>query len=409
MLESPASFRLQARFQERRDSLIGVGTTIFSRGGKASSSPARPDGHDNGPGGRSFHVERRRPEQSRDLPDPASALRSGDDDADESQFRAVEKHLAAGRPAAFWDFFQKPLQYLIGGDRRPAGSPRRVHQETARGEPRPVPFGGDDRGRAPRRSVAHVRRCRTTSRTCRNTSRAPPRPGDLGAFLRDRLTPGMRNVRVTVVGSGPHRFTPVRLPQGLWLELRVEPFAAAEPPSWSPHPNATGPSPIELRERCLALSNMVLRHEEPSRLEHLIHVEDGHLVLSRCQFIAQGSADDFPGDLIAFTAASTRPYPNEPNRLLLSFPVDRPVCRIDESVQIAGGTALRLELGRGLVCAMQCAIAGAANAVELLPSPVSRQRFEADLVMDRCTMTSEHSVIRLGPWPVRRRGRIVPG
>ena len=73
-----------------------------------------------------------------------------------------------------------------------------------------------------------------------------PWSGDLGAFLRDQLTPGMRNVRVTVSGSGPHRFTPIRLPQGLWLEIRVEPLAAAEPPSWSPQPDSTGPALIEL-------------------------------------------------------------------------------------------------------------------------------------------------------------------
>ena len=103
------------------------------------------------------------------------------------------------------------------------------------------------------------------------------------------------------LGRGHIVSRPLRLPPGLWLEIRVEPFAAAEPPSWSPQPNATGPALIELREGALVLSNLVLRHEETSRLEHLIHVEDGHLVLSRCQFIAQGSSADFPGDLIAFT------------------------------------------------------------------------------------------------------------
>ena len=72
---------------------------------------------------------------------------------------------------------------------------------------------------------------------------------------------------------------------------------------------------------------------------------------------------------------------------------------MDESVLISGGTALRVELGRGFVALTQCAIAAGTSAVELLPSRVSRQRFEADLVMDHCTMTSEHSIIRLGPWP----------
>ena len=73
------------------------------------------------------------------------------------------------------------------------------------------------------------------------------------------------------------------------------------------------------REGALILSRFVLRHDETSRLEHLIHVEDGHLILSRCQFISQGSSSDFPGNLIAFTSVSTRPYPDEPSRLLFSI------------------------------------------------------------------------------------------
>ncbi len=231
-----------------------------------------------------------------------------------------------------------------------------------------------------------------------------PWAGDLGAFLRDQLALGMRNVRVTVTGSGPHRFTPVRLTPGLWLEIRVEPLATAKPPSWSPQPNTTGPALIELREGALILSNLVLRHEETSRLEHLISVDHGHLVLSRCQFIAPGSSAEFPGNLIAFTAASTQHYPNEPGRSLFSPSADRPVCRIHESVLITGGTALKAELGRGLVALTQCAIAAGTSAVELLPSAVSRQRFEADLILDRCTMASERSVIRLGPWTGKAPG-----
>ncbi len=106
---------------------------------------------------------------------------------------------------------------------------------------------------------------------------APPWDGDLGAFLRDRLTPGLAHARVHVLGSGHNRFTPVRLPRDLWLEIRVEPLATAEPPSWSPQPNASGPALIELHGGALVLSNLILRHEETSHLEHLIHVEEGHL------------------------------------------------------------------------------------------------------------------------------------
>jgi eukaryotic-like serine/threonine-protein kinase len=227
---------------------------------------------------------------------------------------------------------------------------------------------------------------------------APPWGGDLGAFLRDRLTPGLAHARVHVVGSGQHRFTPVRLPQDLWLELRVDPLAMAEPPSWSPQPNATGPALIELYGGALVLSNFILRHEETSRLEHLIHVEDGHLVLSRCQFTAPATSPDFAGDLIAFRSLSTQPYPVEPNRQIFATQVDRPVCCLHESLLITGGVALRAELGKGIVALTECAIAAGDAGVDLLPSKVSRRRFEADLLMDHCTMTSERSIVRLGPW-----------
>jgi eukaryotic-like serine/threonine-protein kinase len=227
---------------------------------------------------------------------------------------------------------------------------------------------------------------------------APPWEGDLGSFLRDRLTTGVRHARVRVVGSGQHRFTPLRLPQHLWLELRVEPLATAEPPSWSPEPNATGPALIEIQGGALVLSNVILRHNETSRLEHLISVENGHLVLSRCQFTAPGTSPEFGGDLIAFRSLSTQPYPVDPTRPVFASEVDRPVCRLHESLLITGGVAVKVELGKGMVVLTECAIAAGITGIELLPSKVSRQRFEADLVVDHCTLTSERSIVRMGPW-----------
>jgi serine/threonine-protein kinase len=227
---------------------------------------------------------------------------------------------------------------------------------------------------------------------------ASPWNGDLGAFLRDQLTPGMKHVRVRVVGSGSHRFTPVRLAEGLRLEIRVEPFAAAEPPSWSPDTSATGSGLIELKGGALILSHVILRHDESSRLSHLIHIEEGHLVLSQCQITAPAPSGDFAGNLIAFGSISTRPYPDDPSRPLFASRVDRPVCRLDESVLITGGTALSAELGLGLVALTQCAVAAGVTGVELRPSRVARRRFDADLVLDSCTMTSERAIVRLGPW-----------
>jgi serine/threonine-protein kinase len=232
----------------------------------------------------------------------------------------------------------------------------------------------------------------------------PPWQGDLGAFLRDRLPAGIRHARVRVVGSGRHLFSPVRLARGLQLEIRVEPYSAAEPPSWSPPPAATGTALLEVQGGVLAVANMVVRHDESSRLDHLIHVEDGSLVLSHCQLIAPASSGDFAGDLISFRSVSTQRRPIDPLRGVFAEPVDRPVCRLVDSLLITGATALKAELGLGLVALSQCAVAAGGTGVELVPAKVARQRFEADLWLDHCTMTSEHSIIRMGAWPGRAPG-----
>ncbi len=194
------------------------------------------------------------------------------------------------------------------------------------------------------------------------------------------------------------------LPRGLRLEIRVEPYSAAEPPSWSPLPQATGLALIELREGALILSNLVLRHDQTSRLDHLIHVEDGHLVLSHCRITAPSSTGDFAGDLIRFRSVTTQPRPIGSNLPFLSIVVDRPVCRLVDSVLITGGTALKAELGRGQIAVSQCAIAAGGPAFDLLPSKVARRRFESDLSLDHCTITSQRSIVLFGPWPGQAPG-----
>ncbi len=230
----------------------------------------------------------------------------------------------------------------------------------------------------------------------------PPWRGDLGAFLKDQLSARTKRARVRVVGSGPHYFSPVRLPSGLRLEIRVDPLSVAEPPSWSPLPQSTGLAMIELQRGDLVLSNVVLHHEQSSRLDHLIHVEDGCLIVSHCQLTSASSS--MAGDLIAFSSTTTKPRPSDTIRPLFTHAVDRPVCSLVDSVLITGGTALKAELGRGLITVSQCAVAAGESAIELVPSKVARHRFDADLWLDHCTLTAERSIIRLGPWPGRAPG-----
>src|SRR5262249_25035980 len=149
----------------------------------------------------------------------------------------------------------------------------------------------------------------------------------------------------------------VKLTPGLQLELRVVPAAVGEPPSWSPEPQATGPALIELRGGALVLSHVILRHDPDSRLENLISVEDAHLVLDHCQLVVPPGSLNTRGGPIAFRAAPTQPRPIDPPGRLFSIPTDRPVCRLIDSTLIANGTAVRAEVGRGLIALTECAVA----------------------------------------------------
>ncbi len=226
-----------------------------------------------------------------------------------------------------------------------------------------------------------------------------PWNGDLGAFLRDRLAEGTQRARVRVTGAGSHYFTAVRLPVGIWLELAVTPAVGGELPSWSPQPQSTGAALIELEQGALVLSNFILRSEESAHYDQLIHVQDGHLIVSQCQLIGRKSAGNFVGDLIGFRAVTTERKSSEFSQLIFTGIIDRPVCRIVDSTLITDGTALKSEVGRGLIALNQCAVAAGIAAIELNPAKVARARFDVDLWVDHCTLISDRTIVRLGAWP----------
>ena len=224
--------------------------------------------------------------------------------------------------------------------------------------------------------------------------------GDLGAFLRDRIRPGDRHVRVRVIGSGSHAMTRVRLPDGLSLELVVEmdPRSGEEPPSWSPTPGSAGPGLIELQGGSLSLRGLVLRHDPQARLGGLLSLRDAHLILSRCRLIVPPGLSNPAGDLIVYRAPTTRPMPELASGLAFQTPVDRPVCRLIDSILIGDQAAIRAELGRGLIALTNCEIASDRTAFALDPGRVARSAFDADLCLDHCTVAAGRSLVELGPW-----------
>lgn len=227
--------------------------------------------------------------------------------------------------------------------------------------------------------------------------------GDLGAFLRDVATPGRRRLRARIVGSGPRRFSPAKLPDGLILEMTVEKPSAADAPwlSFSPSPEADGKPLLELRGGALVLSGFRFQVPPGAVPESLVRVDDGHLIIQRCEFLGlrEASEGGSASWLVDFRAASTQPIPAPSGPPLFGGSVDRPVCRIVDSVLATAGSAVRAEVGAGLLTFENCLIAARGDAVDLAPANVARSRFAADLRIDRCTMVSSSSIIRLAAWP----------
>ena len=230
--------------------------------------------------------------------------------------------------------------------------------------------------------------------------------GDLGAFLREKMTDEVKHARVRVHGSGPRRSSPVRLRDGLVLEIRVEPPVNRDSEwlSWQPGAESRGRALFELHGGTLLLAHVRLRADESAAVDSLIDVEDGDLILHRCQLVAPAGTEARTPRLVAFSAASTRPRLTISHRGLFTSEPDRPVCIIQESTLITGGSAVQATLGRGLVALSQSALAAGTDAIEMIPAPVARGRFDADLVLDHCTLASEANIIRLGSWQGRDPG-----
>lgn len=244
-----------------------------------------------------------------------------------------------------------------------------------------------------------------------------PWNGDLGAFLRaNEVEPGGL-LRVRVVGSGTHRMTPVRLVDGSTVEIRVEPPPPAAIPAqragapaidnaahverpplvFEPAPGVAGPL-LSLNGGCLAISGLRLRVEGPSVLESLIRVEDGSLALSRCELSIPGDQKS-PPLLIDFRAATTRPRPAPPASHPLAGPSDRPACVLEGCVLATTGKAIRAELGTGIVSLSRCAVGARGDVFTIIPADVARDRFVADLKLDRCTVATAAAVVRASAWP----------
>ena len=230
---------------------------------------------------------------------------------------------------------------------------------------------------------------------------AKPWSGNLGAYLHDQLKPGDQRVRVRVSGTGRSYFTPVRIPDGISLEIVVETArqAGGEPPVWYSPKGVPAEALIDVKRGDLVMTGVELLRDAGARLKALVRTEDAHLVVNHCRFRVDpklGPAEKNGGNLIVFRAPTTRPLPDNP--WPFDKPFDKPVCRLIDSVLITPGAVLTADVGRGMITLTHCAVA-AGNAFVLAPAKVARSRFDADLSLERCTIAAEKSFVTLGDWP----------
>jgi serine/threonine-protein kinase len=142
-----------------------------------------------------------------------------------------------------------------------------------------------------------------------------------------------------------------------------------------------------------------LARDGSSRLEQLIRVEGGHLVLTACRLTAPGVVETGGGGLVEFLAPSTQSVGRTGStNWPFGTPADRPTCLVTDSALATGGDVVSAEVGSGLVALWQCVVAAGGAAFALQPARVARDRLNADLWLSQCTVAAERSFVEFGRW-----------
>lgn len=227
-----------------------------------------------------------------------------------------------------------------------------------------------------------------------------PWQGDLGLFLAEKVVPGTPQATVLVRGSGVHATSPVRLPDGLSIAILGESTEGSKlpMPTFVPKPAVAGRALFELHGGDLTIAHLGFSSEGATRPRHWVLVEDGLLALRHCRFrdpSPGGPANPNVGSAIAFVARGSAPIP--PRVGPLEKATDRPTARLKNCLIWTAAEAVSAELGRGVVDLENCLVISGGPAFALLPSDVPRDRFAADLVLDRCTVAVDRTAILLGP------------
>jgi len=219
--------------------------------------------------------------------------------------------------------------------------------------------------------------------------------GDLGLYLGEKLVPGTPRATVTVKGVGTHYTSPIRFAAGLSIALLGENTQGL--PTFVPRPGSAGRVMFEIQGGDLTIAHLGFAADGANRPRHWVLSEEGILAIKHCRFretAPAGSSGD-SGPLIAFQAREIKPM--IPRMGPLVKETDRPTARLKDCLIWTSGEAISAEVGRGVVDLENCLIISGGPAITLRPVDVPRSRFEADLILDRCTIATDKSSILLAP------------
>ncbi len=249
---------------------------------------------------------------------------------------------------------------------------------------------------------------------------APTWNGDLGLFLAATVKePGSRLVvRVRGATNTASPMTPVRLPDGCSVAIVGEVVGGIKGtmPTFSPADTTPGRSLIEVQGGDLTLADLAFVGDGSRRPDHWVLARGGVLAIRHCRFRDPGLADPRVGAIIAFEAAGVDPMAPVGGPLIQA--TDRPSAILKDCLIWAGGDGVSAELARGLVQLENSLVIAGGAAITLRPLEAASDRFEADLVLERCTIADEKSGIVLRaspgartpdrPWLITTRSCIFP-
>jgi len=218
---------------------------------------------------------------------------------------------------------------------------------------------------------------------------------DLGRFLLEQVSDGSKRYVVRVQGTGSYPMSPVRLPDGVSVAIIGPPGESASNPVPVFVASKSGLALIELHNGDLSMSNLGFATDGVIRTQHWLSLDGSLLALRRCRYRDIGASNESAGAAIAFEARKTHPIPERSGGFRSA--TNRPIASLKNCWIGTTSDAILAEVGRGIVQLENCLIQAGTAAIHLKPILTRPSDFEADLILENCTLVDDRFGVVLDP------------